>query len=201
VRNIVNEAFETARRQALREGTPHEQSLMAAGRFWADAWLEEFVCDVAARYALGRSFGYQHVRLCALLGGHLFEPELGQRSTHPAHGARMRMVLAALHASGAVEDVVAVQELWDRFAARQLGARSPSYHLCYPDDLPEFVATEVGQACRAIGITDSMTTRARTGTVTEILLDAWARFLADSSSFGAWEEASLAAMFHDSLSP
>ena len=73
------------------------------------------------------------------------------------------MVLAALHASGAVEDVVAVQELWDRFAARQLGARSPSYHLCYPDDLLDFVA--------------------------------------DSSSFGAWEEASLAAMFHDSLSP
>jgi hypothetical protein len=113
VRNIVNEAFEAARRQALRDGTLHEQNLMAARRFWADARLEEFVCDVGATYALGRSFDYQHVRLCALLGGHLFEPELGQRSTHPAHAARMRIVLAALQASGAVEDVVAVHELTD----------------------------------------------------------------------------------------
>jgi hypothetical protein len=133
--------------------------------------------------------------LCALLGGDPFEPGLGQEATHPADEARLRVIVSTLTSYGATEDATAVRDLWGRFAAHQLGTRPPQYGLCYPDALLELVAREVVAQCQSSGIADSLALRAKGGSVAAVLLDAWARFVADSPNFKAWEDASLAALF------
>lgn len=191
----VNEWFDDAARDARTQDVARADQLEITGRQWTDDWMEEFVCDVLATYVAGRSFGFQHIRLCALLGADLCSPILGQAATHPADEARMRLILATLTASAPPEDTVSVKDLWDRFTAHQPPSGLLEYQICYPDALLELVATEVVGACRSLGIVDSNTTRAQSGSVTQVLDDAWTRFFADSGAFVAWETANLAALY------
>lgn len=191
----VNDWFQDARHQAALVGAPHANQLRVTGSQWTDNWLDEFACDVVATYLFGSSFGFQHVRLCALLGTDPFEPGLGQQATHPADEARLRLIVSTLTAYGATEDAAAVRDLWDRFIAHQLGTMPPQYGVCYPDALLDLVAREVVAQCQSEGIADSLALRSKGDTVAAILLDAWGRFAAESQSFKTWEEASLTALF------
>jgi len=195
VRVAVNDWFQDARHEATLAGAPHARQLRVTGRQWMDNWLEEFACDVVGTYVFGRSFGLQHVRLCALLGGDPFEPGLGHEATHPADEARLRIIVSTLTSYGAAEDATAVSDLWDRFIAHQLGARPPQYGFCYPEALLDLVAREVVAQCQSAGIADSLMLRDKGNTVAAVLLNAWERFVADSRTFKEWEDASLAALF------
>jgi len=198
VRVAVNDWFQDARREATLAGAPHARQLLVTGRQWMDNWLEEFACDVVGTYVFGRSFGLQHVRLCALLGGDPFRPGLGQEATHPADETRLRVIVSTLTSYGATEDATVVNDLWDRFIAHQLGARPPQHGLCYPEDLLDLVAREVVAQCQSAGISDSLMLRDKGNTVAALLLDAWDRFVADSQGFKTWEDASLVALFTES---
>jgi hypothetical protein len=63
---------------------------------WNDIWIWEFASDMVATYLIGPPFGWQHLRLCASLGGSVYYPSLGEVAEHPADEARMQGILRVL---------------------------------------------------------------------------------------------------------
>jgi hypothetical protein len=140
----VAQWFDNAARLAVLNETGQAAGLRNAKHQWTESWLEEFFCDAFAAHLFGRAYGFQHVRLCVLRGSDPWTPGLGERNTHPADEARLRVIVAILLEETGRQGPRRVEALWYEFAAAHRGRKSPGYELCYPAELIELVAKETG---------------------------------------------------------
>lgn len=154
---------------------------------WRDRWLREFVSDMVATFLVGPAFGWQHVRLCAGQSQSAFHPTLGEAAEHPADEARLRGIVAVLEAVGRGDAGAAVNGLWGHFLQIRGEAVAPDYGVCYPQALLDTLARCVVAGCRTLGLRGFDAAGHPATDVIALIDEAWQRFLADPTTFGAWE--------------
>lgn len=188
---VVATYFTSALSGALASGAPHAAELALAARQWGDEWLTELACDAVGCYLFGSAFALQHVRLCALFGNPLWTPALGDTAVHPADDARLRVVVAVLRAMGDDAGATAAEDSWAELSSAAPEPKPAGYDLCYPATLLSSVGGELHAALVRMGVNACP---GGSGTLAELVVEAWQRFRADGSTYGAWEDTALASL-------
>lgn len=185
---IVADYFAAAIATAQAQAAPHTADLVTAAFQWSDEWLTELACDVVGTYVFGCAFALQHVRLCAFFGNPLWSPSLGESAVHPADESRLRVAVAVLRAMGDEAGAAAAEDAWAAFAAASPEPKPAGYDICYPPTLVKDVAEALQDACRQLGLhgcPDDPTKLAG------LVAEAWRKFQADPTTYGAWEDTAL----------
>lgn len=159
---------------------------------WAEAWLQEFVCDLVATYLLGPAYLWQHARLRTLAApsSSLFALELG--ASHPADDARMRACLALLRRSGSEAEASEIEARWAEVIALAGESAPPGYEVAYGESLLGELVERVIAGCGGIGLR-ALDPYAEPGEdLPQLVNEAWRRLLAEPEAYEEWERSTLA---------
>lgn len=152
---------------------------------WSNPWVVEFFCDLFAVFAVGPSFVWAHLHLCAKFPTTLFELPSLTRFSHPAPAARFAIAMDALRLLGYSAELKAIQAQWDRLLATT-GEESPSeFDWCYPREALQRMVESAFEAYIKMGCEAASPNSS--GAVASTLSEAWTRFWDDSESYAAWE--------------
>jgi hypothetical protein len=106
--------FQEERQRIENEQRPpaYEELIERLYALWSDMWVWEFASDMIATYLVGPPYGWQHLRLCASLGGSAYFPSLGEIAEHPADEARMQGIRSVLQRCGSRQEENDIRRLW-----------------------------------------------------------------------------------------
>lgn len=181
--------FQEERKRIDSEQRPPAYKQLFEGNFalWNDVWIWEFASDMIATYLTGPPFAWQHLRLCASLGGSAYYPSLGEIAEHPADEARMQGIRSVLDHSGSKQQVFGIIRLWEQYLGATGDIEPQDYSVCYPRHLLERLAKNVIRGCEMLGLRKFYD---RTGDAVEIvhlIAEGWTIFLQKPDEYNAWE--------------
>lgn len=189
------EYIEVAQQRAKAQERPPEHLALYNALFgqWEAEWVIEFASDMIATYLIGSGFAWQHLRLCAAVGGNDYHPAFGEWAVHPADEARMRGVLMVLTLME--EDSSTLQERWDAYLEMSGEPPPAEYSICYPQELIERLAARVVTGCQALGVKSFK--EQGSDSIAPLLNEAWRRFLSAPDGYTVWEKEQLAKLWRE----
>ncbi len=186
LRKRVSKHFVSAVQDATRQGWTAKaiEELNSYRGLWLGDWIVEFACDWFATFAVGPSFAWANLRLCARMSTDIF----GIASSHPADAARTQAIIEMLKLISGDKSTHELESQWQELLGT-IGAKEPQhFRIAYPLDLIRELAAEVGQLFRSAGFHSYNPGSKRIG---DLLAKAWNYFRSDPSSFPAWERVEL----------
>lgn len=188
--------FQAERQRIDSEQRPPAYKELFEGLFalWNDVWVWEFASDMVATYLIGPPFGWQHLRLCASLGGFAYYPSLGDVAEHPADEARMQGICSVLQHCDSRQQEIDIRRLWGQYLSFTGDGEPQDYFICYPKHLFERLAENVIRGCKSLGLKRF---DERTGDPVEIVSlieQGWTLFLQRPDEYIAWEHETLVAL-------
>ena len=186
--------FQEQRQRMDDEQRPpaYQELIEALSALWSDMWVWEFASDMIATYLVGPPYGWQHLRLCASLGGSAYFPSLGEIAEHPADEARMQGIRSVLRLCDSKQGENDIARLWKQYLGFIGEGEPPDYSVCYPGHLIERLAANVIRGCEKLGLKRF---DERTGDpieIVSIIEEGWAQFLQRPDEYSAWERETLA---------
>jgi hypothetical protein len=153
-------------------------------RFWIP-WATEICCDLFAVYTLGPAYAWSHFHLTATHGGDPYDIRLNSFMYHPPDHARMEAMLMALDLLNFKSQVTDIKERW-KDLVKSIGVeQTPIYRRACPLQLLKQAVEYTLDGVKNIGcrIVDDATT----GTVHELLNNAWQKFWVTPNQYPTWE--------------
>jgi hypothetical protein len=182
LRRRVRDYFKRAISEAGRNGWPAPAiaDLRRYRDLWLDDWIVEFICDWFATFVAGPSFGWTNLRLCARVSTDVFNVF----ETHPSDAARTLAIHVMLESVGFGNEASEITNRWNEML-RTAGAAEPQFFkAAYPETLMRDLSDE---AARLFGVLGIKRCTCSSGTLPELLNEAWSQLHSDGSSFSAWE--------------
>jgi hypothetical protein len=190
---LIDQYFDKQVREAKQRGWPSDsiQRFQERRRQWK-RWYEEFAADMLATYWVGAAFAWCNLRLCTNQSVELYQGA----DSHPADDARhlgVRTMLALIgHSAGLSE----IDARWAELISLS-GQKPPAeYHLTYPPDLIETLASSVLQKAKDLGLKACPGDKPVAGElhVACSLNDAWEEFFARPDTFSEYESRQIGAL-------
>ncbi len=186
LRKRVSKHFVSAVHDATRQGWTANaiEELNRYRGLWLGDWILEFACDWFATFAVGPSFAWANLRLCARMSTDLF----GIASSHPADAARTQAIVEILKLVVGDVSTHRIENQWQELLGT-VAAKEPQYfRIAYPPDLIRELAAEASQLFRSSGFHSYNPGSKPLG---DLLTEAWNYFQTDPSGFPEWERGQL----------
>lgn len=186
LRKRVNKHFAGAVQDATRQGWTAKaiEELNDYHGLWLGDWILEFACDWFATFAVGPSFAWANLRLCARMSTDLFAIS----GSHPADAARTQAIIEILKLIPGDKTTHQIESQWQELLGT-VGAKEPQhFRIAYPRALICELAAEVAQLFRDSGFHSYNPGSKPIG---DLLAEAWNHFRSNPSSFPAWERGKL----------
>jgi len=186
LRTRVSNHFLRAIHDATRQGWTSDaiEDLNAYRALWLGDWIVEFGCDLFATFAVGPSFAWSNLRLCARMSTDLF----GIARTHPADAARTQAIIEMLRLIAGHASTHQVESRWQELL-QTIGTKEPQYFpIAYPPGLIHELATEAMQLFRSSGFHSY---NPASKPIADMLTEAWKYFQDNPAGFPQWESGQL----------
>lgn len=145
---------------------------------WSTYWAEEVACDTLAARLVGPAYGWCNLHLC------IRHPKIYSSTKHPADAARTRHIFRVLKRCGWTQEAADMERRWEQYV-RTIRPQKPSnYDDYHADDL--FVAVMEDVEASTSGVVP--TYQPGSGTVGDLLNEAWKNFLNDPLNYPVWEK-------------
>lgn len=185
--DIMNYLDEEQQKEAQR-GERAPSSIAFYLQTWEKSWphwLIEFFCDLFALYILGPAYGWSNFHLCAKDGANPYSVPTTAITSHPAHDARMRSLLAGLEMIGFASEANSIKARWKELMVISGSKPEPEYHRCFPESLLRQIAQHALTGVQRIGC--KIAVKGETSHVVSILNSAWDKFWESPIQYPAWE--------------
>lgn len=177
-RALLNYLYELEQ-QSRRISRPLPSELSTNIYFsWKAYWAEEVACDTLAARLVGPAFGWCNLHLC------IRHQKIYNSTKHPADAARTRHIFRVLKRCGWAKEVADMEETWGQYVQTLNPPKPNNYEEYHPDELFIAVMEDVEESTS--GIVE--TYKSGSGTVGNILNDAWENFLKNPLNYPAWEK-------------
>ncbi|CAI82366.1 hypothetical protein [Dehalococcoides mccartyi] len=153
-------------------------------RFWIP-WATEIFCDLIAVYTLGPAYVWSHFHLTAGHGGDPYDIRLNNFMSHPPDQARMEAMLMALDLLDFKKQSADIKEKWNDLI-KSIGAeQTPLYRRACPSRLTQQAVIYTLEGVKKIGC--RVVSESTSGTVHDLLNNAWKQFWISPIQYPAWE--------------
>lgn len=145
---------------------------------WSVYWAEEVACDTLAARLAGPAFGWCNLHLC------IRHPKIYSITNHPADAARTRHIFRVLRRCGWAQEAADMERRWEQYVQTIRPQKPPNYDDYHADELFIAVMEDVEASTSDV----VPTYQPGSGTVGDLLNEAWKNFLNDPLNYPVWEK-------------
>jgi len=185
---IVTEHFGKERSDNVRSTGPKEYFgyvLNTLEAWWIMFWSAELFCDLFASYTLGPAYAWSHFHLTATQKADPYGVSFDRTMSHPPDGARMETILYGLEIIKRNEEADLIKKRWGELS-NAIGAKpNVNFRMACPKELLQQAAIHAYEGTKKIGC--KISGNASSGTMDELLNEAWKEFWKSPKKYHIWE--------------